>query len=103
VGRRLILDTKVLIAYKRGTIDRAAPDDDELAVAAVSIAEYRVVIELADTRFARIRPCTRSPRSHPSWTSLTTPSRRPPTMPAYASGRLLHVTDVWYLADSWGV
>jgi predicted nucleic acid-binding protein len=49
VGRRLILDTNVLIAYERGTVDRAALDDDELAVAAVSIAEYRVGIELADT------------------------------------------------------
>jgi predicted nucleic acid-binding protein len=49
VGRRLILDTNVLIAYERGTIDRASLDDDELAVAAVSIAEYRVGIELADT------------------------------------------------------
>jgi tRNA(fMet)-specific endonuclease VapC len=49
VGRRLILDTNVLIAYERGTIDRAALDNDELAVAAVSIAEYRVGIELADT------------------------------------------------------
>jgi predicted nucleic acid-binding protein len=49
VGRRLILDTNILIAYERGTIDRSALDDDELAVAAVSIAEYRVGIELADT------------------------------------------------------
>lgn len=49
MGRRLILDTNVLIAYERGTIDRAALDSDELAVAAVSIAEYRVGIELADT------------------------------------------------------
>jgi tRNA(fMet)-specific endonuclease VapC len=49
VGRRLILDTNVLIAYERGTIDRAALDADELAVAGVSIAEYRVGIELADT------------------------------------------------------
>jgi tRNA(fMet)-specific endonuclease VapC len=49
LGRRLILDTNVLIAYERGTIDRAALDLDELAVAAVSIAEYRVGIELADT------------------------------------------------------
>jgi tRNA(fMet)-specific endonuclease VapC len=49
VGRRLILDTNVLIAYERGTIDRAALDADELAVAAVSVAEYRVGIELADT------------------------------------------------------
>jgi tRNA(fMet)-specific endonuclease VapC len=49
VGRRLILDTNVLIAYERGTIDRAALDGDELAIAAVSVAEYRVGIELADT------------------------------------------------------
>jgi tRNA(fMet)-specific endonuclease VapC len=49
VGRRLILDTNILIAYERGTIDRAALDADDLAVAAVSIAEYRVGIELADT------------------------------------------------------
>jgi tRNA(fMet)-specific endonuclease VapC len=49
VGRRLILGTNILIAYERGTIDRAALDDDELAVAAVTIAEYRVGIELADT------------------------------------------------------
>jgi tRNA(fMet)-specific endonuclease VapC len=49
VGRRLILDTNVLIAYERGVIDQALFDDDELAVAALSIAEYRVGIELADT------------------------------------------------------
>ncbi|HEX5200887.1 PIN domain-containing protein [Paractinoplanes rhizophilus] len=49
MGRRLILDTNVLIAYERGTIDRAALDDDELAVAAITVAEYRVGIELADT------------------------------------------------------
>lgn len=47
MGRRLIMDTNILIAYERGTIDRAALDTDELAVAAVSIAEYRVGIELA--------------------------------------------------------
>ena len=29
MGRRLILDTNVLIAYERGTIDRAALDTDE--------------------------------------------------------------------------
>lgn len=48
MGRRLILDTNVLIAYERGTIDRANFDADELAIAAVTIAEYRVGIELAD-------------------------------------------------------
>ena len=49
MGRRLILDTNVLIAYERGTIDRAALDNDELAVAAITVAEYRVGIELADS------------------------------------------------------
>jgi tRNA(fMet)-specific endonuclease VapC len=48
MGRRLILDTNVLIAYERGTIDRSALDDDELAVASITIAEYRTGIELAD-------------------------------------------------------
>jgi predicted nucleic acid-binding protein len=49
MGRRLILDTNVLIAYERGAIDRTPLDDDELAIASVSVAEYRVGIELADT------------------------------------------------------
>jgi tRNA(fMet)-specific endonuclease VapC len=49
VGRRLILDTNVLIAYERGTIDRSSLDADELAIASVSVAEYRVGIELADS------------------------------------------------------
>jgi len=49
VGRRLILDTNVLIAYERGTMDRSSLDEDELAIASVTAAEYRVGIELADT------------------------------------------------------
>jgi tRNA(fMet)-specific endonuclease VapC len=49
MGRRLILDTNVLIAYERGTLDRSALDDDELAVASISMAEYRTGIELADS------------------------------------------------------
>lgn len=49
MGRRLILDTNILIAYERGTIDRSALDEDELAVASISIAEYRTGIELADS------------------------------------------------------
>ncbi len=47
MGRRLILDTNILIAYERGTIARSSLDDDELAIASVSVAEYRVGIELA--------------------------------------------------------
>ena len=49
MGRRLILGTNILFAYERGTIDRSALDEDELAVASISIAEYRTGIELADT------------------------------------------------------
>lgn len=49
MGRRLILDTAILIAYERGTIDRSSLDDDELAIASISVAEYRVGIEMADT------------------------------------------------------
>lgn len=49
MGRRLILDTNILIAYERGTLDRAGFDEDELAIASVTVAEYRVGIELADT------------------------------------------------------
>ncbi len=49
MGRRLILDTNVLIDYERGTLDRTLFDDDDLAIAAVTVAEFRVGIELADT------------------------------------------------------
>jgi tRNA(fMet)-specific endonuclease VapC len=49
MGRRLILDTNILIAYERGTVNRSALDSDELAVASISIAGYRTGIELADT------------------------------------------------------
>ncbi len=49
MGRRLILDTNMLIAYERGGLDRSVFDDDELAIAAVTVAEFRVGIELAGT------------------------------------------------------
>jgi hypothetical protein len=39
MGRRLILDTNVLIAYERGTVDRSALEHDELAVAAITVAD----------------------------------------------------------------
>ena len=81
MGRRLILDTNVLIAYERGTIERAALDAGGLAIAAVSVAEYRAGIELADSaeRAAdRVRPC----RDHLSCrTCLSTPERPLPAMP----------------------
>lgn len=49
MGRRVILDTTVLIDYERGALDLAVLDDDELAIAAITVAEYRTGIELADT------------------------------------------------------
>lgn len=49
MGRRLILDTNVLIEYERGTLDELAFDADELAIAAITLAEYRTGIELADS------------------------------------------------------
>ncbi|HHX86155.1 MAG TPA: type II toxin-antitoxin system VapC family toxin [Actinomycetales bacterium] len=49
MGRRLILDTGVLIAYERGTLARRAFDEDDLAIAAITVAEYRTGIELADS------------------------------------------------------
>lgn len=49
MGRRVILDTNVLIDYERDTLDRRALDDDDIAIAAITVAEYRTGIELADT------------------------------------------------------
>jgi predicted nucleic acid-binding protein len=57
VGRRLILDTNILIAYERGTIDRSSLDDDELAIASVSVAEYRVGV----IRQRMVPRCDREP------------------------------------------
>ena len=48
MGRRVIFDTTFLIDYERGRIDRSKLDSDDIAVAAISIAEYRTGIELAD-------------------------------------------------------
>lgn len=59
MGRRLILDTNVLIEIERGTFDIGLLDDDELAIAAVTVAEYRIGIELADTT-ARAEARTRT-------------------------------------------
>lgn len=49
MGRRLILDTTTLIAYERASFDVTTLDDDDLAVAAVTVAEFRTGIELADS------------------------------------------------------
>jgi len=50
VARRLILDTGALIAFERGLADRqVVADADDLAVAAVTVAEFRVGIALSAT------------------------------------------------------
>ena len=59
MGRNLILDTGILVAYERGTLDRSIFDGDQLAVAPVTVAEFRVGIELADNQ---IRAAARSRR-----------------------------------------
>ncbi|MEU6427270.1 PIN domain-containing protein [Microbispora sp. NPDC046973] len=50
MARRLILDTGVLIATKRGKaeVDSVIGDADDVAVAAITIAELLVGVELAD-------------------------------------------------------
>lgn len=49
MARRLILDTTALIALERRELDRLALADDDVAIAAVTAAEFRVGVELADT------------------------------------------------------
>ncbi|WP_182908971.1 PIN domain-containing protein [Microbispora sp. H13382] len=50
MARRLILDTGVLIAAERGKaeVDSVIGDADDVAVAAITIAELLVGVELAD-------------------------------------------------------
>lgn len=45
----MILDTGVLIDYERGLLEAATLDEDDVAIAAITVAEYRTGIELADT------------------------------------------------------
>jgi hypothetical protein len=81
-GSRLILDTNVLIAYERGTIERASLDVDELAIAAVTVVEYRAGIELPDSaERAADRARAPWPRSPQPSTCLSTPKRPLPAMP----------------------
>lgn len=75
MGRRLILDTNIIIAYERGTLDRSTLDEDELAIASVTVTEYRTGIKLADTPE---RTAARSPRT-PKPASATCLASRPST------------------------
>ncbi len=50
MARQLILDTTTLITYERSAFVVASlAADDDLAIAAVTVAEFRTGIELADT------------------------------------------------------
>ena len=49
MGRRVILDTNALIAYVRAAFDIASLDDDDVAIATITVAEFRTGIELADS------------------------------------------------------
>lgn len=50
MARRLILDTGVLIAAERGraAVDEVIGDADDVAIAAITVAELLVGVELAD-------------------------------------------------------
>jgi tRNA(fMet)-specific endonuclease VapC len=50
VARRLILDTRVLVATERGraALGEVIDADDDLVIAAITVAELRTGIELAD-------------------------------------------------------
>jgi tRNA(fMet)-specific endonuclease VapC len=50
VARRLILDSGVLIAAERGkaSVDKVIGDADDVAIAAITVAELLVGVELAD-------------------------------------------------------
>ncbi|MFC4530081.1 PIN domain-containing protein [Sphaerisporangium dianthi] len=51
MARRLILDTGVLIAAERGrvSVDTVIGDADDVAIAAITVAELLVGVEMADT------------------------------------------------------
>jgi predicted nucleic acid-binding protein len=53
VARRLILDTGVLIASERGRANLAdlIAEDDDAAIAAITVAELRTGVELASDRY----------------------------------------------------
>lgn len=50
MSRRLILDTGILIALERGklAVDQLLDEDDDVAIAAITVAELLVGVELAD-------------------------------------------------------
>lgn len=58
MARRLILDTGVLIAAERrplGSLAESLGSDDDIAIAAITVAELRTGIELATARYRAAR------------------------------------------------
>ncbi len=57
VARRLIVDTGVMVAVERSTssLSGALRDDDDVAMAAVSVAELWAGVELADAKHRAAR------------------------------------------------
>ncbi|GAB2460810.1 hypothetical protein GCM10027062_45440 [Nocardioides hungaricus] len=53
MGRRLILDTNVLVDYERDRLDRRQFDNDDIVMAAISVAEFRAGAERASTTLRR--------------------------------------------------
>ncbi|HHW83675.1 MAG TPA: type II toxin-antitoxin system VapC family toxin [Actinomycetales bacterium] len=53
MGQPLIFDTNVLIEFERGSLDREVFDEDDLAVAALTVAELRAGVEIAGTNALR--------------------------------------------------
>ncbi|MFT4235376.1 MAG: PIN domain-containing protein [Microbacterium sp.] len=53
--RRLILDTTALIAIERERVDFSAFDEDDTSIAAITVAEFREGIELAQTEKQRAK------------------------------------------------
>jgi hypothetical protein len=97
MARRLILDTGVLIVAERSTLDLGSVigDDDDVVIAAISVAELYAGIELADGETApgdqhSSHTCS---NSYPL-SSMTSRSRKPmggswPTFTAPAPAEVL--------------
>lgn len=49
MGRRVMFDTNTLIDYEHNAFDATLFDADDIAIAAITVAEYQVGIELAST------------------------------------------------------
>jgi tRNA(fMet)-specific endonuclease VapC len=57
MSRRLLLDIGILVAFERGKliIDTVIGEDDDLAIAAITVAELLAGVELAEQRNQRRR------------------------------------------------